>query len=74
MSATPAGPVLRPGADGPRIAVYSCYFGAHEPFNAAATGSDSPAYDRFVFTDHASLPSPARLIRLEDAGEGPAIL
>lgn len=74
MSGGAAKPVLQPGADGPRIAVYSCYFGAHEPFNAAATGSDSPAYDRFVFTDHASLPLPARLIRLEDAGEGPAIL
>lgn len=66
--------MLRPGADGPRIAVYSCYFGAHEPFNPEATGADSAAYDRFVFTDHADLPTPARLVQLEDAGEGPAIL
>ena len=59
---------------GARIAVYSCYFGAHEPFNPEATGSDNPAYDRFVFTDHASLPTTARLVTLKDRGEGPAIL
>ena len=42
-----AGPQISP--QGPaKIAVYSCYFGAHEPFNADATGTDSPAYDRFV--------------------------
>lgn len=59
---------------GARIAVYSCYFGAHEPFNPEATGAESPAYDRFVFTDHASLPTTARLIGVPDGGAGPAIL
>lgn len=61
-------------ASGARIAVYSCYFGAHEPFNAEATGPENPAFDRFVFTDHDTLPTPARLVRLKDEGEGPAIL
>ena len=57
-----------------RIAVYSCYFGAHEPFNPDATGSENPAYDRFVFTDHSSLPTTAQLVPVADEGEGPAIL
>lgn len=59
---------------GAKIAVYSCYFGAHEPFNPDATSSENPAYDRFVFTDHDSLRSSARLVRLTDQGQGPAIL
>lgn len=67
-------PVQEAGATGPRIAVYSCHFGAHEPFNPEATGSESPAYDRFVFTDHDSLPTAAGLVRIEDRDEGPAIL
>jgi hypothetical protein len=57
-----------------KIAVYSCYFGAHEPFNPAATGGDSALYDRFVFTDHQDLPTSAQLVALHDEGEGPAIL
>lgn len=61
-------------AGGARLAVYSCYFGQHEPFNPEATGVESPAYDRFVFTDHADLPTTARLVPLEDRGEGPTIL
>ena len=68
-----AGPqIQRKGAA--KIAVYSCYFGAHEPFNPDATGADSPLYDRFVFTDHQTLPTTARLVPLTDEGEGPAIL
>lgn len=59
---------------GPRLAVYSCHFGAHEPFNPGATGAAGRGYDRFVFTDHASLPTTARLVPLSDAGHGPAIL
>ncbi len=74
MSVGPDQPLLQPGASGPRIAVYSCHFGAHEPFNPDATGAGGPGYDRFVFTDHDSLPTPARLVRLTDRGEGPAIL
>lgn len=66
--------VTRQPGSGKKIAVYSCYFGSHEPFNPDATGSDSPAYDRFVFTDHATLPTTARLVPLQDEGEGPAIL
>lgn len=58
-----------------RIAVYSCYFGQHEPFNPEAAGPALEACDRFVFTDHGSLPgTQARLIRLDDPGYGPAIL
>jgi hypothetical protein len=58
-----------------RIAVYSCYFGQHEPFNPDATGSHGAGYDRFVFTDHEILPgTTARLIALSDPGLGPAIL
>lgn len=64
---------VRP-TSGARIAVYSCYLGAHEPFNPDATGAESATYDRFVFTDHASLPTTARLVTLKDRGEGPAIL
>lgn len=60
--------------DGARIAVYSCYFGAHEPFNPDATGTDGQGYDRYVFTDHAELPTTANLVQLADQGEGPAIL
>lgn len=59
---------------GKRLAVYSCHFGAHEPFNPGATAAESPYYDRFVFTDHASLPTTARLVNLPDPGHGPAIL
>lgn len=59
---------------GAKIAVYSCYFGAHEPFNPDATGAESPLYDRFVFTDHAALATTARLLPLRDEGQGPAIL
>lgn len=61
-------------AGGARLAVYSCYFGRHEPFNPEATGAESPAYDRFVFTDHPDLPTSARLVPMEDRGEGAAIL
>lgn len=57
-----------------RLAVYSCYFGAHEPFNPEATGVAGQGYDRYVFTDHASLPTSATLVPLADEGEGPAIL
>jgi hypothetical protein len=35
---------------GPRILVYSCYFGIYEPFNPKATG-DGQGYDRLVVTD-----------------------
>ncbi len=42
---------------GPRILVYSCYFGFHEPFNPQATGSGI-GYDRMVVTDHAALNVP----------------
>lgn len=59
---------------GARIAVYSCYFGAHEPFNPEATGAENPACDRYVFTDHDSLPTAAQTVRLTDQGQGPAIL
>lgn len=59
---------------GAKIAVYSCYFGAHEPFNPDATGQAGQGYDRYVFTDHASLPTAATLVQLADQGEGPAIL
>lgn len=64
---------LRPES-GAKLAVYSCYFGAHEPFNPAATGADGQGYDRYVFTDHKVLPTTARLVRLTDRGEGSAIL
>lgn len=64
---------LRPET-GAKIAVYSCYFGAHEPFNPDATGPTGQGYDRYVFTDHASLPTTATLVQLADQGEGPAIL
>lgn len=57
-----------------KVAVYSCYFGAHEPFNPDATGTAGQGYDRYVFTDHDSLPTSASLVPLQDAGEGPAIL
>lgn len=40
---------------GPRIAVYSCYFGLHEPFNPLATGPEGP-WERVVFTDRKKLP------------------
>lgn len=68
-----AGPQISPQGSA-KIAVYSCYFGAHEPFNADATGTDSPFYDRFVFTDHDTLPTTASLVQLADDGAGPAIL
>lgn len=42
---------------GPRILVYSCYFGYHEPFNPTATGH-GVGYDRMVVTDHAALQAP----------------
>ncbi len=64
---------LRPET-GAKIAVYSCYFGMHEPFNPDATGQAGQGYDRFVFTDHASLPTAATLVPLKGQGEGPAIL
>lgn len=64
---------VRPEA-GAKLAVYSCYFGAHEPFNPEAAGADGQGYDRFVFTDHDSLPTSAALVQLRDQGEGPAIL
>lgn len=64
---------LRP-TPGARLAVYSCYFGAHEPFNPDATGTGGQGYDRYVFTDHAQLPTSATLVPLTDEGEGPAIL
>lgn len=41
----------------PRILVYSCYFGFHEPFNPTATGP-GVAYDRLIVTDHAALDLP----------------
>ncbi len=41
----------------PRILVYSCYFGFHEPFNPDATGA-GVGYDRMVVTDHAALHLP----------------
>jgi hypothetical protein len=61
---------------GAKIAVYSCYFGWHEPFHPRATGRDLPGVDRFVFTDHDTLPrSTARVVKLEDEdGYGPKIL
>lgn len=42
---------------GPRILVYSCYFGFHEPFNPDATGT-GVGYDRMVVTDHAAFNLP----------------
>jgi hypothetical protein len=53
---------------GPRILVYSCYFGFHEPFNAAATGAGI-GYDRMVVTDHAALHLPGVTILRPDAEE-----
>lgn len=71
----PADARLRPKGTA-QIAVYSCYFGAHEPFNPEATGAENPAFDRYVFTDHNGLPeNTAHLVQLDDpAGLGPAIL
>ena len=69
----PVMPQLRP-TSGARLAVYSCYLGAHEPFNPDATGVAGQGYDRFVFTDHDDLPTTATLVPLADRGEGPAIL
>lgn len=39
---------------GARIAVYSCYFGRHEPFHPDALGPEGE-WDRIVFTDHPDL-------------------
>ena len=50
---------------GPRILVYSCYFGFHEPFNPAATGTGI-GYDRMVVTDHAALNLPGVTMLLPD--------
>lgn len=70
----PEGARFRP-AGSARIAVYSCYFGQHEPFNPEATGPETPACDRYVFTDHADLSeTSAQLVPLTDPGFGPAIL
>lgn len=52
---------------GPRVLVYSCYFGFHEPFNAEATGSGI-GYDRLIVTDHLALDVPGVTILRSDAG------
>ena len=51
---------------GPRLLVYSCYFGFHEPFNPSATGSGI-GYDRTVVTDHAALNLPGVTMLRPDA-------
>jgi len=51
---------------GPRILVYSCYFGFHEPFNPGATGTGI-GYDRMVVTDHAALHLPGVTMLRPDA-------
>lgn len=51
---------------GPRIAVYSCYFGFHEPLNPTATGA-GVGYDRLVVTDHAALNLPGVTMLRPDA-------
>ncbi len=51
---------------GPRILVYSCYFGFHEPLNPAATGTGI-GYDRMVVTDHAALNLPGVTLLRPDA-------
>jgi hypothetical protein len=60
---------------GARIAVISCYFGAHEPFNPTATDLDSDQVELFVFSDHPVLPvaRKVRLITLPKDPVGPAI-
>lgn len=35
----------------PSIAVYSCFFGDPEPYNAGALGREGQGYDRILFTD-----------------------
>ncbi len=70
----PADARLRPERDG-RIALISCYFGAHEPFNPAAAASDQPGVEAFVFTDQPGLVpvESARAVVLEPSPDGPAI-
>lgn len=54
---------------GPRVLVYSCFFGFHEPFNATATGTGI-GYDRLVVTDHAVLDVPGvTMLRPESGGD-----
>lgn len=58
-----------------KIAVVSCYFGGHEPFNPGATELHGDAAEAFVFTDHLSLPvaDGTRLVTLPGDPAGPAI-
>lgn len=52
------------------IAVYSCYFGNPEPFNASATG-DGDRYDRILFTDRDDLrPDGMRVVRTSSVALG----
>ena len=55
---------------GPRVLVYSCYFGFHEPFNPGATGTGI-GYDRVVVTDHAALAVPGVTILRPDVSGDP---
>lgn len=61
-------------APGGRLAVYSCYFGQHEPLNPAAMG-DGKGYDRFLFTDDPGLNLPGvETVCLDGRGLPPALL
>lgn len=65
---------LRPKG-GEKIALYSCYFGAHEPFNPAAAASAQEGVACFVFTDRPDLatdPGTRPVVLTPDAA-GPAI-
>ena len=65
---------LRPRAGG-KVALVSCYFGAHEPFNPDATATAQDGVEAMVFTDRADLPlAPGtRAVVLPPDPAGPAI-
>jgi hypothetical protein len=58
---------------GPRITVYSCYFGVYEPFNPEATSQEGD-HARVVFTDHPGLSSQGVTVQREAEGGDPGRL
>lgn len=62
---------FRPSNNDINVAVFSCYFGNHEPFNATALSSAGTA-DKFLFTDNdIEVPSGVQVINLRHLDDPP---
>ncbi len=72
--ALPPGARIRP-ATGAKIALISCHFGLHEPFNPTATATMQEGVEAVVFTDRPGLPvAPGtRAVLLPPDPAGPAL-